>query len=307
MLELPLPWKYHTLESPNVPPGLHDLVQELYARQIYPGLVGFAPDEAWSVPGMTRMIDYTLPETPFSGFAPREYLIPTSQVVEVLRDSFAPESTGALDAFAIATEPGQRDIFVCTHGAIDACCATYGYPIYKLLRHMADNPAHHLRVWRCTHFGGHRFAATLLDMPQGRYWGHLTAQDLGPLVRRDGDVDLMRARYRGWAALPYGGAQVAEGEAFRRAGWDWFDCLVSPGEAPPHDFEHGPTETHRMSFDFRHEQRGIDGSVEFAVIPNGAIRTKGTSKGDDWMDAPQFTTEIVMERDTGGFFGDRDS
>lgn len=303
MLELPLPWKYDVLDSPNVPPGLKDLVHSLYARQIYPGLVGFAADADYSVHGLTRMIDYTLPPAPFSGFERREYLIPTAKVAEVLGESLASGSDTTLDAYAVMTPGDQRDIFVCTHGAIDACCATFGYPIYKLLRHMANNPANQLRAWRCTHFGGHRFAATLLDMPQGRYWGHLTAQDLGPIVRRDGDAELMRKRYRGWAALPYDGAQVAEGEAFRRAGWDWLDCLVTPGEAPPHDFDHGPTEAQRMSFAFQHRERGIDGSVEFEVIPNGTIRTKGTSKGDDWIDAPQFLTEIVSEQDTQGFFG----
>ncbi len=303
MLELPLPWKYDVLDSPNVPPGLKDLVHGLYARQIYPGLVGFAPDDVWSVPGLTRVIDYTLPAPPFSGFEQREYLIPTSQVTGVLGESLADGSTTALDAFAVQAPVGERDIFVCTHGAIDACCATYGYPMYKLLRHMADNPARPFRAWRCTHFGGHRFAATLLDMPQGRYWGHLTAQDLGPIMRRDGDVELLRKRYRGWAALPYGGAQVAEGEAFRRAGWDWLDCLVTPGEAPPHDFDQAPTEEQRMSFAFRHAGRGIDGSVEFAITPNGTIHTKGSSKGDDWMDATQFVTEIVSEHGTRGFFG----
>lgn len=240
MLELPLPWTYNTLESPYVPPGFGELVQGLYARQIYPGLVGFAPDEAYSVHGMTRVIDYALPNAPFSGFAQREYLIPTAQVSDVLRDSLAGGSSDTLDTFAVQVPAGQRDILVYTHGAIDACCATYGYPMYKLPRHMADNPAYRLRVWRCTHFGGHRFAATLLDMPQGRYWGRLSAQDLGPIVRRDGEVELMRKRYRGWAARPYGGAQVAEGEAFLRARWDWLDCLVTPGDAPPHDFDHGP-------------------------------------------------------------------
>lgn len=302
MLELPLPWKYNTLESPYVPPGFGELVQSLYARQIYPGLVGFAPDEAYSVHGMTRVIDYALPNAPFSGFAQREYLIPTAQVSDVLRDSLAGGSSDTLDTFAVQVPAGQRDRFVCIHGAIDACCATYGYPMYKLPRHMADNPAYRLRVWRCTHFGGHRFAATLLDMPQGRYWGRLSAQDLGPIVRRDGEVELMRKRYRGWAARPYGGAQVAEGEAFLRARWDWLDCLVTPGDAPPHDFDHGPTEGQRMSFAFQHTGRGIDGSVELAIIPNGTIRTKGSSKGSDWMEATQFTAGIVAETDAAGFF-----
>lgn len=306
MIELPLPWKYDTLESPGVPPGLHDVVHELYAREIYPGLVGFAPDEAWSVAGMTRIIDYVVPTPPFAGFVRTECLVPTDQVASVVRESFLDAGPAALAPFAIEAPPDRRDIFVCTHGAIDACCATYGYPIYKLLRHMAgaENPDRPFRAWRCTHFGGHRFAATMLDMPQGRYWGHLTAHDLGPIVRRDGDVELIRQRYRGWAALPYGGAQVAEGEAFRRGGWAWTECLVRPGEAPPHDFDHGPTEEQRMTFAFRHAARGIDGQVEFAMTPTGTIRTKGTTKGADWIDAPQFITQIVSEHGTQEFFGD---
>ena len=58
-----------------------------------------------------------------------------------------------------------------------------------------------------------------------------------------------------------------------------------------------------MSFAFRHEGREVDGAVEFAITPNGTIRTRESSKGDDWMDATQFVTEIVAERETEGFFG----
>ena len=192
-----------------------------------------------------------------------------------------------------AIDPAQRDIFVCTHGAIDACCAKFGYPLYKLLRHMANNPAHTLRAWRCTHFGGHRFAATLLDMPTGRYWGHLDARDLGPLVRRDGDAATLRQRYRGWAALPYGAAQVAEGELFRRAGWDWLDCAVTPSETPPFDWENPVLDDQSVTFAIRHEERGIAGAAEVLVSPNGFIQTMESSSSGDMHVAQQFTTTIT--------------
>jgi hypothetical protein len=302
MVEIPLPWKYSVLESNGVPPGLHDLVQGLYAQQVYPAMVGLAPDEAYAVAGMTRIVDYRVPAAPFAGYGQREYLIPTDQVADVLQPTLVDQPNPGLEQFAVASVPGQRDIYVCTHGAIDACCAKFGYPLYKLLRHMADNPDYHLRVWRCTHFGGHRFAGTMLDMPQGRYWGHLSAQDLGPIVRRTGDVELIRKRYRGWAALPYGAAQVAEGELFRRGGWNWLECAVSPGETPPFDWDNPALPEQTVTFDFRHAGRGIDGSVDVLVRPDGFIQTMETSKSEHLTDAPQYATSIVSESATQGFF-----
>jgi hypothetical protein len=303
MLEIPLPWKYDVLDSINTPVGVRELVHDLYAQQIYPALIGFASDDAYSVDGMSRLIDFQLPDAPFSAYRRREYLIPTDRVAEVLRNSLHGHPHPDLDSFVVDSDPLQRDILVCTHGAIDACCAKFGYPMYKLLRHMADNPDHHLRVWRCTHFGGHRFAATLLDLPQGRYWGHLTAQDLGPIVRREGNLDALRAHYRGWAALPYGAAQVAEGELFRHGGWEWTECLVSPGETPPFDWENPVLEEQVVTFAFRHEDRGIEGSVDVRVSPNGFTTTIGSSNSDEWMEAQQFTTTIESETSTDGFFG----
>ena len=35
-----------------------------------------------------------------------------------------------------------------------------------------------LRVWQSAHFGGHRFAPTLIDLPIGHLWGHLDEEKL---------------------------------------------------------------------------------------------------------------------------------
>jgi hypothetical protein len=214
------------------------------------------------VAGQTRIIEYRLPGAAFSQYEQREYLMPTEGMASLMAAFLRDQHGDSLEAFRVAPVAGQRDYMVCTHGTIDACCAKFGYPIYRLLRMMADNPANNLRVWRCTHFGGHRFAPTMLEMPTGRYWGHLEARDLGPIVRHELSRELIRKRYRGWAMLPYGAAQVAECELFAQAGWDWTGALVTPGEAPPFEWDKPITEPQVMTFDFTHQERAINGLVE---------------------------------------------
>ncbi len=301
LVEIPLPWKYSVLESPNVPAGLHDQVNELYAQGIYPALIGFDSDDAWSVEGHTRVIDYHLPHSgPITGYEQREYLFPTDRLAELAGPFLRDEHGASLDAYLVDPVPGQRDVFVCTHGAIDACCAKFGYPIYKVARLMADNPDHNLRAWRCTHFGGHRFAPTMVELPAGRYWGHLEIRDLGPIIRHEASLETIRARYRGWAALPYGAAQVAECELFARAGWDWTNAAITPGEAPPFDWDAPIAGPQVMSFEVAHESLGVEGSIEVTVTPNGSIRTTGRSGTEiDWMDAQQFTCDVRAEGTAG--------
>jgi hypothetical protein len=297
MVEIPLPWKYDVLESPGVPAGIHDLVHELYDQGIYPAMIGFAPDEAWSVEGFTRIIDYRLPESgPITTYQQREYLLPTANLAELVGPFLRDDHGTSLDRYLVDPIPGQRDVFVCTHGAIDACCAKFGYPTYKMIRLMADNPSHNLRAWRCTHFGGHRFAATMVELPAGRYWGHLEARDLGPILRREASLDVIRARYRGWAALPYGAAQVAECDLFARTGWEWTNAAITPGEAPPFDWESPIAEPQVMSFGVTHHELGIDGSIKVTVTPNGSTRTAHSSGAEiEWHEAQQFTCDIRTE------------
>jgi hypothetical protein len=302
MIELPLPWKKPAFESPNAPAGFTSLIRGLWDRGIYPAMTMIAPDEAWSMEGQTRIIEYRLPEPPFSAFAQREYLLPTDRVAELIEPLLRDEHGDSLDEFLQTSQPGQRDYMVCTHGAVDACCAKFGYPIYELLRAMAHNPDRNLRVWRCTHFGGHRFAPTMVEMPSGRYWGHLEARDLGPIVRRELPRELIRKRYRGWAAIPRGPAQWAECEHFARAGWDWADALVTPGDTPPSSTDSTGEMPQKASFAFTHTGRRVNGSVDVNVAPNGSVQTADSSGREiELRDAEQFVATL-FPRNTGNFF-----
>ena len=82
-------------------------------------------------------------------------------------------------------------------------------------------------MWRTSHIGGHRFAPTLIDFPEGRYWGHLEPDALEKLVLRKGFVSELGRFYRGWAGLSGKFEQIAEREIFVREGWEWTRYLKS--------------------------------------------------------------------------------
>ncbi len=58
---------------------------------------------------------------------------------------------------------------VCTHGRHDACCAIRGRPLAEELARQRPEA-----VWECSHVGGDRFAANLLALPHGLYYGRVS-------------------------------------------------------------------------------------------------------------------------------------
>ncbi|HET6968731.1 MAG TPA: sucrase ferredoxin [Ornithinibacter sp.] len=88
-------------------------------------------------------------------------------------------------------EDARPMVLVCTHGTRDACCAVRGRPIVAALaRALPDE------VWECTHLGGHRFAGTLLSLPDGACLGRLDPDTAVGAVtsHRDGRTDARHLR-----------------------------------------------------------------------------------------------------------------
>ncbi|TQN43430.1 hypothetical protein FHU33_2875 [Blastococcus colisei] len=104
-----------------------------------------------------------------------------------VRTSDADLLTAPWDGSVGAAAPGPTYL-VCTHGGHDACCALRGRPLARALP--APGPAD---VWECSHLGGDRFAANVLVLPHGFYYGQ---------VPGDG-ADLVAAHTRGEVALPW--------------------------------------------------------------------------------------------------------
>ena len=111
-----------------------------------------------------------------------------------------PEELTDLDLDAVARgEPPDWARFdgplfgVCTHGRHDACCAERGRPVAAALT--ASHPS---ETWEISHMGGDRFAANMVVLPEGLYYGRMdpgTASQVASL-HEEGRVDLGRLRGR---------------------------------------------------------------------------------------------------------------
>jgi hypothetical protein len=88
-------------------------------------------------------------------------------------------------------------LLVCTHGRRSVCCARLGGPLAQALA--ARYPA---EVWETTHVGGHRFAANLVILPHGLYYGPVGADGALAAIDAYGRGEVLAARYRGRAGQP---------------------------------------------------------------------------------------------------------
>ncbi len=90
-------------------------------------------------------------------------------------------------------------LLVCTNGRHDACCATFGRPLVRDLRQSLTTDV----VWECSHIGGDRFAANLVILPEGLYFGRCdgaSAQRVIEEYRRDA---IHLDKYRGRSVLGF--------------------------------------------------------------------------------------------------------
>ncbi|MCW2740935.1 MAG: putative sucraseferredoxin [Blastococcus sp.] len=105
---------------------------------------------------------------------------------------------------------------VCTHGGHDACCALRGRPLARALP--APGPAD---VWECSHLGGDRFAANVLVLPHGFYYGQVPGDGAELVTAHDrGEVALPWLRGRAGVAAPGQAAQHSARAALGLLGVD---------------------------------------------------------------------------------------
>src|ERR671911_1932364 len=107
-------------------------------------------------------------------------------------------------------EPAPNSMhLVCTNGRHDPCCADLGRPVVRALTD-ADAPD----VWECSHVGGDRFAANIVCLPEGIYYGRVDPDRAARLLadHRHRLIDL--DCYRGRSCY---GPLVQAAEAFGRA------------------------------------------------------------------------------------------
>lgn len=124
-----------------------------------------------------------------------------------------PDELLAIDLDAVARgeapdwERAAGPVFgVCTHGRHDACCAERGRPVAAAL-----SASHPSKTWEISHMGGDRFAANMLVLPEGLYYGRMepgTASQVA-FLHEQGRVDIGRLRGASSYPMPVQYAEIA--------------------------------------------------------------------------------------------------
>lgn len=134
----------------------------------------------------------------------------------------------AADEPVAGAEPVDGPLFLtCTHGRHDACCAELGRPVAAALATGWGE-----RAWESSHLGGDRFAANLLCLPDGVYYGRVEPQDAAAVADRHARGLVTLDLYRGRSVHPFA-VQAAETLVRRRLGIERLDAVrVTDFDAP---------------------------------------------------------------------------
>ncbi len=94
-------------------------------------------------------------------------------------------------------DPDRPVYLACAHGRHDTCCAVRGREVAAALDELAPG-----RVWECSHVGGCRFAANVVVLPHGLYYGGVTPATAAALVAATEAGHVVPDLLRGRSSLP---------------------------------------------------------------------------------------------------------
>jgi hypothetical protein len=103
-----------------------------------------------------------------------------------------------IDPTRFPAAPSASPVFlVCTHGRRDACCAARGWPVAVAL-----GDAFPEQTWQCSHVGGDRFAANVVALPHGIYYGRVAPSAAAALAQRHVEGRVTLSSFRGRSCFP---------------------------------------------------------------------------------------------------------
>ena len=245
MIECPPPWGHSIQQAKFLPPSLRKMIGDSAYKKLGIRFFLISNDETMVKHRSVKDLACDSDGDPNSGsgqedlqwriliFRRPDGFAATYQSHELWVSSLA-EATVAIRGYFAGNRPAYpsqdipaRDIFVCTHGQRDRCCGCYGYPFYREAKQLSQRwNMPNLRLWQISHIGGHRFAPTLIDLPQGRYYGRMDMERFKLLALQQGDWRLLLDAYRGWSLLPKP-LQCLERLLWRNQGWQWLAHAIS--------------------------------------------------------------------------------
>ena len=294
IIEAAPPWKINIwLEPDPMPQEVLDVLKLSWERGIKIRQLAIATDQEYSYPNHKRVFYFRRPPGLFSQLEKHEFLVPENEVgtlaIALLK---SPEELPRFEQYRQHNEH-IRELMVCNHGNVDVACSRFGYPIYKTIREKyATESEKNLRVWRCSHFGGHQFAPTLVDLPGGHCWGHLKTEVLELLVQRDRSVTELRPYYRGWGGLSKF-EQIVEREIWMREGWNWFS-YDKAGQVLAIDEQ--DKKWIEVRIDFAASDFSISGAYKARVEATTPVKTMKSSGDDQSIETVQQYRVTNLER-----------
>ena len=124
-----------------------------------------------------------------------------------LREVLDLDLSGLAGGRPLGLTPTDGSVFaVCTNGRHDACCAERGRPVAAALA-----AVHPEETWEVSHIGGDRFAANVLILPHGLYYGRLDPDSAVAMAARHrvGELDLDHLRGPSYSPMAVQFAEVA--------------------------------------------------------------------------------------------------
>lgn len=221
LVEWPLPWPHDLGEVPALAP----LVSALAGTGIrLQGLVA-----TWPHGSERHAILYHRAADPSDGFTQferREAIAPVGDLVAAALELL--EGRGTLPDPAPS---GPTDILICGHGRRDRCCGTLGTSLALELA-TGETGGDSTRLWRTSHTGGHRFAPTMIVLPEATVWAFADADMVERIVRREGALGDLVPRYRGCSGLSSPHVQALERAVLAETGWPLLSSLRHGSELP---------------------------------------------------------------------------
>lgn len=251
LLETPQPWIKPALLSDGVPESLRQTVKTVLGPES--GVrVHLICNEQTSTQAQRRILIFrrassASTRSAYPGFAEGwvkgyeawELRVETPEIMAPALAAFLGGNPQANGVSCQRIPADQRHWLICTHATHNECCGIYGIPFYQatIAKIQQLGLTHQVQPWEVTHIGGHRFAPTLIDFPQGRYYGNLEEESLICLLKQSGAIAPLISRYRGWCLMPKP-LQVLEGELLKHHGWNWMQGQMA-GRILDQDTENG--------------------------------------------------------------------
>ncbi len=192
------PWGEEALRDARMPEGIGPELRERAAATRTKVLLIRRPDKALRTHAGVRV---------FAAYAHHAEPWLETTVLDDLHGVHDLDLTALAAGRSLGLTPHTEPVLaVCTHGRHDTCCAERGRPVAAGLALGFPD-----QTWEASHIGGDRFAANLLVLPHGLYFGRLEADTARGVARllAAGELDLDHLRGRSGLATPLQAAEAA--------------------------------------------------------------------------------------------------